>query len=184
MRSNFGHTGFMRWVGLVRNVMLGRDGLDRALLLDTAARAGGSRVRSYLTTGNVTFQAGPREIDGLSRRFEAELSRIVSRPTMVAIRAHLWLQDLVSNDVFAGVDDDEWECEVAFLRHTAPSINPRSIPETRKTRLVATYDRELASARPRTGSARPHVTTLLERASGQPATARGWSTLRRIAADP
>src|SRR3954454_14595003 len=104
----------MRWVGLVRNVMLGRDGLDRALLVDTAARAGGSRGRSYLTTGDVTFQAGPREIDGLSRRFEADLSRIVSRLTMVAIRCHLWFHVLVSIFVFAGVDDDEWECEVAF----------------------------------------------------------------------
>ena len=48
---------------------------------------------------------------------------------------------------------------------------------------AAELERELATARPRKGSARPHVNTLLERASGQPATARAWATLRRIAAD-
>jgi uncharacterized protein (DUF1697 family) len=174
----------MRWVGLVRNVMLGRDGLDRALLLELAARAGGSGVRSYLTTGNLTFDAAPQEIDGLCRRLEADISEVVSRPTMVAVRAHAWLCDLVSHDIFARVEEDEWECEVAFLRHDAPPIDPGSIPGTRRTRLVATYDRELATARPRSGSARPHVTRLLERAAGQPATARGLSTLGRIADDP
>lgn len=174
----------MRWVGLVRNVMLGRDGLHRALLVDAVATSGGSNVRSYLTTGNVTFDAEPREIDTLNGRIEAEISQIVSRPTMVAIRAHPWLCDLVSNDIFVGLDEREWECEVAFLRHTAPELDPRSIPVTRRTRLIAAYDKELAAARPRTGSARPHVTTLLERASGEPATARGWNTLHRIAANP
>ena len=164
--------------------MLGRDGLDRALLLDLGARAGGAQVRSYLTTGNLTFNAAPQEIDGLCGRLEEAISEVVARPTMVAIRAHLWLCDLVSTDIFAGVEQDEWECEVAFLRHDAPSVDPRSIPETRRTRLVSTYDRELASVRPRAGSARPHVTRLLEHAAGQPATARGWSTLRRIAEDP
>jgi uncharacterized protein (DUF1697 family) len=173
----------MRWVGLVRNVMLGRDGLDRALLLDIAARAGGSRARSHLTTGNLTFDAAPQDIDGLCRRLEAEISGIVSRPTMVAIREHAWLTELVGRDVFAGVAEDEWECEVAFLRHDSRSIDPDSFPEARRTRLVATYEREVVAARPREGSARPHVTRLLERASGQPATARGWSTLCRVAAE-
>jgi uncharacterized protein (DUF1697 family) len=164
--------------------MLGRDELDRALLLDTVVKVGGSRVRTYLTTGNVSFDAGLGEVGGIGGRLESEISAIVSRPTMVAIREHTWLCSLMSKDIFAGVEADEWECEVAFLRHTAPSIDPRCIPDTRRTRLVATYERELATVRPRTGSARPHVTTLLERASGQPATARGWTTLRRMAQDP
>jgi hypothetical protein len=143
----------MRWVGLVRNVMLGRDGLDRARLLDTVAQVGGSRVRSYLTTGNVTFDAGAKEVDDLSRRLEVELSRVVSRPAMVAIREHGWLRDLVTNDLFAGFDAEEFEFEVAFLRRAAPAIDPRSLPATGRTRLVAIFEREVASARPRSGPA-------------------------------
>jgi len=167
--------------------MLGRQGLSRDLLLDSVGMAGGSFVRSYLATGNVTFDANSNEIDGLCGRVESELSRMVSRPTMVALRSVPWLRDLVSNDLVSTVDEEEeeeWECEVAFLRHSASPIDPGSIPETRRTRLVWIRDRELATARPRTGPARPHVNTLLERASGQPATARGWTTLRRIANDP
>lgn len=174
----------MRHIALVRNIMLGRDGLDRVTLLDTVARAGGSRARSYLTTGNVTFDARPKDIDAVCRRVETELSRLVSRPTMVAIRTVSWLCDLVSDDLFSDLPDDQWECEVGFLRHSAEPVDPRTIPATRRTLLVATRERELATMRPRTGPARPHVNRLLERASGQPATARGWGTLQRIAADP
>jgi len=118
----------MRWVGLVRNVMLGRDGLDRARLLDTVAQVGGSRVRSYLTTGNVTFDAGAKEVDDLTGRLEVELSRVVSRPAMVAIREYGWLRDLVTNDLFAGFDAEECEFEVAFLRRAAPPIDPEVTP--------------------------------------------------------
>jgi uncharacterized protein (DUF1697 family) len=174
----------MRWVGLVRNVMLGRDGLDRGRLLDAVNRAGGSHVRSYLTTGNVTFDAGPREVAALNRRLESELARIVDRPTMVAIREHRWLQDLVAEDLFAEFDTGEWEREVGFLARAAPPIDPRSMAEPGNTRIVAVFEREVATARPRSGPGRPHVNVLLQRAFGKPATARGWSTLCRIAADP
>jgi uncharacterized protein (DUF1697 family) len=132
----------MRWVGLVRNVMLGRDGLDRARLLDTLGMAGGCEVRSYLTTGNVTFDADAEEVAGLGERLEVELARIVSRPTMVAIREHGWLRDLVTNDLFSGLEAGQWEFEVAFLRHTAAAVDTRSLPDTGRTRLVAVYERE------------------------------------------
>lgn len=46
----------MRWVGFVRNVMLGREGVDRALLLTTLHEVGAIEARSHLTTGNVTFE--------------------------------------------------------------------------------------------------------------------------------
>ena len=48
----------VRWLGLIRNVMVGREGLDRSVLLDLAERAGCVDLRSFLTTGNVTFESG------------------------------------------------------------------------------------------------------------------------------
>jgi uncharacterized protein (DUF1697 family) len=164
---------------------LGRDGLDKTRLLDTVANAGGSGARSYLTTGNVTFDAGAGDIDALCQRLETDLSRIVSRSTMVAVREHEWLCDLVGRAPFAGVEGaDEMETEVAFLRRDAPQIDPHSLPARSRTRLVAIFEREVASVRPRSGPNRPHVNTLLETASGEAATARGWSTLCRIARNP
>jgi uncharacterized protein (DUF1697 family) len=50
----------MHYVGLVRNVMLGRQGLDRVLLLRLVDAAGGRSAESHLTTGNLTFEAAFR----------------------------------------------------------------------------------------------------------------------------
>ena len=46
-----------RQAAFVRNVMIGREGLHRQVLLDVVERAGGRAPRSYISTGNVTFDA-------------------------------------------------------------------------------------------------------------------------------
>jgi uncharacterized protein (DUF1697 family) len=81
----------MRWVGLVRNIMLGREGIDRAGLIAIVAAAGGRTVRSHLTTGNVTFEADPDDVTALCERMQAGLGRLLHRDTIVAIRPHEWL---------------------------------------------------------------------------------------------
>jgi len=42
----FGDTELMQWVGLVRNVMLGREGLNRDVLLEVVRAAGGLEPHS------------------------------------------------------------------------------------------------------------------------------------------
>jgi len=171
----------VRWVGLVRNVMVGRDGLHRAALLDAVEQAGGADARSYITTGNVTFDADEADVDDVTLRLEAAISDVVQRPTMVAVRSLAWVRDLVAQDVFAGYDRAAWELEVSFLRPGAPPLDPATVPASYRTEVVAAWDWGLATARPPDGTQRPHVNRLLERANGLPATARGWGTLVRLA---
>ena len=49
----------VRQAAFIRNVMVGREGLTRAVLVDLAQRAGGARPRSYLSTGNLTTPRSP-----------------------------------------------------------------------------------------------------------------------------
>jgi Protein of unknown function (DUF1697) len=163
--------------------MLGRAGLDRANLLEAVERCGGRNARSHLATGNVTFDAPARAAPGVGRRLESAVSAIVERPTMVALRRQDWLRELVSVDPFVGFEPDEWEFEVSFLSLAVPPLDPGSLPPGGRTVVLAVLERELVTARPRTGVGRPHVNGLMERATGQRATARGWSTLLRLAAD-
>ena len=81
----------------------------------------------------------------------------------------------------AELDPSGWELEVGFLRHDAPPIDGSRLADPQRTVLVHIQEREVLTARPREGGSRPHVNTLLERATGSKSTARGWSTLRRIA---
>lgn len=171
----------MRWVGLVRNVMLGRDGLDRDGLLAAVASAGGVEPRSFLTTGNVSFDAAPDGLDRLTQRLEGALEEILGRPTMVAMRSHDRLCRLVGSDLFAEWDGADWELEVSFLPHTAAPVQRSRLRDPGRTHIVALTGRELATARPPTGAGRPHANVLLQAACGLPATARGWGTLVRLA---
>ncbi len=170
----------MRWLGLVRNVMIGREGLHRAVLLDLVERASGTEVVSHLTTGNVTFTAPARSAGALAVAIERGVRDVVGRDELVVLRPLTWLEELVSVDRFGAVDAG-WEHEVGLLRHDAPVLSPADLPDPQRTLLVEVRDREVLTARPRTGGRRPHVNRLLETATGQRSTARGWSTLQRIA---
>ncbi|GAA3810539.1 DUF1697 domain-containing protein [Nocardioides panacisoli] len=172
----------MQWVGLVRNVMLGRQGLSRAVLLEAVGDAGGREPRSYLTTGNISFVAPPGDLDDVVERIEAGVAAALGRAELVAVRSLDALRDLVAVDRFAAFAGEDWETEVSFLRHDAPPLDERRIAYPRQTVIVDVRPHEVLAARPRSGGARPHVNRLLEEATGCPATARGWSTLRRVVA--
>lgn len=174
----------MQWAGLVRNVMLGREGLTRDVLLDVIGAAGGSDPRSFLSTGNVTFHAVRSDLDAVVDAIEGGIEQVLGRREIVAVRSVNWLRALVAESHFEQFIRDEWETEVAFLRHDAPPINRDRVADSRRTVLVQINQREILAARPRTGGGRPHVNRLLERASHRPATSRGWSTLQRLAAAP
>ena len=171
----------MRCVALVRNVMLGREGLHRELLVRLVEDAGGGDVVSVLTTGNLLFTMPSEAVDPVISQLEADIAVVLGRTEPVVVRTLDWLRSFVQHDPFTAEQHADAECEVAFLHHRAAPLDPSRIPFPGRTTVVAVRTRELVTARPRTGNNRPHVNRLLERATGQPATARGWGTLRRIA---
>jgi uncharacterized protein (DUF1697 family) len=171
----------MRWVGLVRNVMVGREGLDRATLLEVADAAGARSARSHLTTGNLTFSASADDVHDLARRLEAGIAAVLGRRELVAVRSLDELTELVETEPFLGYDPRTWAFEASFLARDAPALDPSRLHDPQRTVVVACRARELVAARPSQGGHRPHPNRLLEQASGLPATSRGWSTLQRIA---
>ncbi len=167
----------MRWIGFIRNVMIGRQGLHREVLLDACLAAGGADPVSYLATGNLAFTTD--DLTGFLRPLEEAITAVVGRPTPVMVRDLPWLRDLVERAPLASYDD-KWQVEVAFLAHDAQPV--ASVPtHVRGTGLIPLGPRELATARPRDDPRAPHANPLLEQLSGQPSSARAWSTLARIA---
>lgn len=172
----------MRWAGLVRNVMVGREGLDRSTLLDLAGGAGAESVRSHLSTGNLTFTASPADIDPITERLEVGIAAVLGRHELVAVRSLDELADLIATEPFAAYDPEEWAFEASFLARGAPPLDRARLGDPERTVVVVCRDRELVTARPLAGGHRPHANQLLERATGRRATSRGWATLQRILA--
>ena len=75
----------MRWVGFVRNVMVGREGLSGEVLLDLVALAGGTDAKSRRSTGNVTFDVPAHELDHLVDALESAIAEVLGRREMVAV---------------------------------------------------------------------------------------------------
>jgi uncharacterized protein (DUF1697 family) len=170
-------------VGLVRNVMLGREGLHRSVLVDLVTTAGGSDVASYLTTGNVTFSADVGAVTGIVGRLQDSLAAVIGREEIVAVRSRAWLRELVARAPFAAYDAASWYQEVAFLPASATPLPDLPIGVTGSTVVVEVGARELLTARPVSGPRGPHANPLIERLSGARATSRGWSTVIRLARD-
>jgi uncharacterized protein (DUF1697 family) len=171
----------VRWVGFVRNVMVGREGLTRERLLAVAEAAGGTGPRSHRATGNVSFDAPARHIGSVVAALECGLAEVLGREELVAARSLDSIRDLVASEPFEGWDPLEWALEVSFLRHDAPPMAPGQLGKTQRTAVVKVLEREAMAARPLEGGARPHINTLVERATSLRATSRGWSTLVHLA---
>ncbi|HET7736760.1 MAG TPA: DUF1697 domain-containing protein [Nocardioidaceae bacterium] len=168
----------MRWVGLVRNVMLGREGLHREVLLDGFRAAGATDVRNHLTTGNVTFSADEAEAVGLQA--EAAIAEVIGRHEPVILRDLAWLQDFLDDNPFGPYVEGGRELEVGFLPLHVDVLDASALPDPEPTIVVHVGEREVATARPRQGNRRPHVVPLLETFTGVKATARSLSTLEKI----
>ena len=165
-------------MGFVRNVMLGREGLHRDVLLDIVEAAGATDVRNHLTTGNVTFSAV--DANSVAERAELAIAEVIGRHEPVILRELSWLQDFLDDNPFAPFLYGDWELEVGFLPLDAQPLDAAALPDPAPTIVVCVGEREVATARPREGSRRPHVVPLLEGCTGLKATARGLSTLEKI----
>ena len=167
----------MRWIGFVRNVMIGRAGLHREVLLDACRAAGGADPLSYLATGNLAFTA--EDLQDVLRPLERAITGVVGRSTPVMVRELPWLVDLIERAPLSAYDDS-WQLEISFLAHDAAPLG--DLPaQVGGTDLIPIGPRELGTARPRDEPRAPHANPLLEKLSGQRGSARAWSTLAQIA---
>jgi uncharacterized protein (DUF1697 family) len=171
----------MRYVGLLRNVMIGREGLHRAVLLELASQAGARAAVSLLSTGNLAFDAEPGQLAAVVRRLEGGIERVIGRPEPVVVRAAAQIRDLVAADPFAGFPAEEWERSVAFLPLEAPPLDAGDLRAAENTTVVAVRPQELLVAS-RHGVRRPGPLRVLEESTGRRGTSRAWSTVERLAA--
>ena len=176
-----------RYVGFVRAVMVGRDGLDRATLLDCFERSGAARARSYISTGNVTFDAASRSVSAIARRTEEAIEAVVGRRTEVMVRSIAHLEDLTADAPFERSPvTDPVEREVSFL---SEPIDPAELdlpiisPGGHLTIFHATPGEVFCSGREIEGR-RKGAGGFVERLLGQRVTSRAWTTVLRVTADP
>jgi len=89
-----------RHAAFIRNIMVGREGLTRSVLLAATARAGGRLPRSYLSTGNITFTTPVANVDRVRRALEDAVRVSSGRREPVFLRSINELRGLAQRDSF------------------------------------------------------------------------------------
>jgi uncharacterized protein (DUF1697 family) len=170
----------MRYVGLIRNVMVGREGLGRDVLLQLVGQAGASNGSSHLATGNLIFDVPPPELPAVVQRLETGIKLILGRREPVIVRGAAELVAFVAADPFQPFPVAEWERTVAFLEAGASPLDATELAAVDGLTVVDVRPHELLTVNRREISrGGPYALLALERR--RQATTRSWGTLERLA---
>ena len=172
------------YVGFVRAVMLGREGLHRQVLLDIVEHAGGDGAASYLTTGNISFRAPPERVSEIVSGIEAGIERVVEKPTPVFVRTLEHLVDLVERRPFDDAPHPAPHARlVAMVRDRFPSdFDVPIVSPDGDYHVFAVDGGEVFSVTIDHGGRVRDPGGLIERLAGEPVTSRAQGTLEKIVA--
>lgn len=175
-----------RHAAFIRNIMVGREGLTRSVLLGATARAGGRQPRSYLSTGNITFTTPVAMVDRVRRALEDAVRVSSGRSEPVFLRSINELRGLAQRDSFGGQPySSVHERCVTFLPDGTEWIDP--LPESSRrndVELIDATDRAVFSVTRLVGGRPGTAGPLVEQRLGVLVTTRNWNTVARILANP
>jgi uncharacterized protein (DUF1697 family) len=152
---------------------------------ETFVVAGARDVSTCLQSGNILFEASPREAGPILRRARTALRRLLREDAYFAVRTSAEIEALVAQAPFSATDaGPRVKLYVAFLMDdvriapTFPLVDP-----VERLEAVAMRDREVfLVSRPKPSGFFGFPNSFVERVLGASATTRNWSTITRIAA--
>jgi uncharacterized protein (DUF1697 family) len=169
-----------RHVAFIRNVMIGRAGLDRDVLLRIFAEAGAMDPRSHLATGNVSFDWDDGEMDDLIDATHTGIARTIGRFEPVFVRSVPALRSAVQSLPFQSppIDDVGHRC-VTFTESTKrldlPIVTARD-----DAYIFGSRGPDWFSVTRLVDGRGGNVNRILEKALSCAATTRNWNTIERV----
>ena len=171
-----------RYAVFIRNIMVGRNGLDRDILVDAFREHGATRVDSVLATGNLVFDAKPSQVEGIVYGARHALQTKVGLAEPMFLREFRELKELApflpfASPRFATVHE---RC-VTFLssgsqlRGRLPYHSPREDFE-----VVVAYELNVFSATWLVANRPGQPGKWIERQTGSAVTTRNWNTIERL----
>ncbi len=174
--------GSSQYVALLRAVNVGGAVVDPAALRSTAESLGYARVRSWLRTGNLVFEAPSSP----SPRLEADLERAAASrlglPTVVVVRtATEWERTVEENPFTDFARTDPSHLLVVALKGVTPSERVEEFGSTIQGRERVAAGPGCVYATYPDGIGRSRLTLpRLERDLGVLGTGRNWNTVLRL----
>jgi uncharacterized protein (DUF1697 family) len=169
-----------RYVAFIRNVMIGRAGLHRDVLLRIFAGAGAMDPRSHLATGNVSFEWDSGDVTALIEATQVGIERTIGRFEPVFVRSVAVLRSSVASQPFriTPISDVGHRC-VTFTESSArtdlPIVSPRE-----DAYIFDANETDWFSVTRLVEGRGGNVNRMIEKALSCAATTRNWNTIERI----
>ncbi len=173
------------YVAFLRGINVGGRGvLKMQELARMFASAGCEKVKTYIQSGNVVFEARAGDLDRLHRKIEKRLRDHLGVEVKVMLRTSREIENLVSLDPFERAGrDPKVKRYVAFLYgkpHSRPVLPLISAKEGIEVFLVKNLEAFSLSREVKGRYGFPN--NFIEKQLGVPATTRNWNTVGKIAA--
>jgi uncharacterized protein (DUF1697 family) len=173
--------GDSRQVAFIRNVMIGRAGLHRDLLLAIFSDAGAIDPRSHLATGNVSFGWRGHNTASLIHETQVGIERTMGRfePVFVRSVADLRTSVRAMPFQFTPISDVGHRC-VTFTEASSEMLELPMVSARKDAYVFARDGTDIMSVTRLVEGRGGNVNRMIEKAMSCAATTRNWNTIERI----
>ncbi len=170
-----------RHVAFIRNVMIGRAGLHRDVLLRIFTDAGAVDPRSHLATGNVSFDWDGSDLGRLVDAARVGIARTLGRDEPVFIRSVTGLRASVQSLPFRAppIPDVGHRC-VTFTEASTNRLELPMVSSREDAYVFACDGLDIMSVTRLVEGRGGNVNRMIEKALSCAATTRNWNTIERI----
>lgn len=172
----------MKYVALLRGIGPSNPNMRNDKLRGVFESLGYQNVQTVISSGNVLFENGSKDVKALEAAIEKALPAQLGFSSTTIIRSREQIQALVDKDPFRGLADSQASSlNVTFLK-TPPDtkLTFPYRPENKPYELLGLYDGAICSVVDLTSARTPDLMSWLEKQFGKEITTRTWQTVGRI----
>ncbi|MCI0416473.1 DUF1697 domain-containing protein [bacterium] len=171
-----------KYVALLRGIAPSNPNMRNDKLRGFFENLGFANVQTVISSGNVLFETGSKDVIGLEIAIEKTLPLKLGFSSATIIRSREQLQDLVDKNPFKGIQDTpRSRLNVTFLkRHSETKLKFPYTAENKTFKIFGLYDRAICSSIDLTGAKTPNLMSWLDKQFGKEITTRTWKTVERI----
>lgn len=171
-----------KYVALLRGIAPMNPNMRQAKLCGVMEGLGFKNVRAVISSGNVVFESGIKDIAKLEQRIEAAWPKELGFQSTTIIRSQQQLEELVASNPYKTAADDPqaYKLVTFFQKPQSVKFKIPYQPDGKPYILVAKYTQEVCSVTDMRASKTPDLMTWLEKQFGKQITSRTWATVHRI----
>ncbi|MFO7447413.1 MAG: DUF1697 domain-containing protein [Ignavibacteriaceae bacterium] len=172
----------IKYAALLRGIGPGNPNMHNDKLRGVFEMLGFKNVQTVISSGNVLFESGSKNIKALETKIEKAFPEQLGFNSTTIIRSYDDIQSLIKKDPFKGINDNaKSRLNVTFLKSIPPAGKKLHYNSPKGDyKIIDIYKGAIFSVVDLSGSKTPDLMIWLEKQFGKEITTRTWKTVNRI----